>query len=294
MRVVILRNSSSGRGHSRRAVDELVEALAEARHDPRVLDVQRAPASDEQLRAELADSHALIIAGGDGTVHYAAPIAMESRIPVIHFPTGTENLFAREFGAVRRPSAVLAALKRSSRLQVDIGCCGDRPFTLMASLGFDSCIVERVASARRGAISRATYIRHAAAELLHPRFVPLSVQVDGRRLVADAPGMVVIANSRQYAARLDPAREASMTDGLLDVVFIPTASRIQVIRRGMQVLYGAHLRDPSVPRARGSHIIVVPSAELPLQLDGEHAGVPPALRPLEFTVRPGALTVLTT
>lgn len=83
-----------------------------------------------------------------------------------------------------------------------------------------------------------------------------------------------------------------MTDGSLDVVFIPLASRVQIIRRGVQVLTGAHLRDASIPRLRGSHVTVIPAADLPLQLDGEFAGVRPALAPLEFSVHPGALQVI--
>lgn len=292
MRVVILRNSSSGRGNGQRAVAALSACLTAAGHDVVILDVQRGIARDEQLVAALNGSGVLVIAGGDGTVHHAVPIAMELAVPIIHYPMGTENLFAREFGSKRIPVHTLASIDAAQSSRIDVGFCGTRCFTLMGSIGFDACIVERVAAARTGGVTRSLYIRQALSEMRQPRFVPLTIHVDGRELVADRAGMVVIANSRQYAARLDPARNASMTDGALDVIFLPMTSRVGIIRRGLQVLTGSHMRDSTVLRARGSAITLTPSQDVPLQLDGEYAGLQLAGRAIQFEIRPAALSVL--
>lgn len=292
MRVVVLRNSIAGRGKGRTAVQLLLRQLDIARFEPVVLDVNRSVQRDDALVAALVGARALVIAGGDGTVHHAAPLAAEARVPVIHFPMGTENLFAREFRFTRNPAGIIAALKRNETGLFDIGDCNDRPFMLMGSIGFDACVVERVAANRRGGITRATYMRHGLAEFIHPRFVPVAVNVDGHEIVPSRAGMVVIANSRQYAARLDPARAASMTDGLLDIVFLPIGSRIGIIRRGLQVLTGTHTNDPLVVHARGRNVTVTPEARAPLQLDGEHAGFLAPGEPLRFSVRAGALAVL--
>ena len=291
MRVVVLRNSISGRGHAGRHVEGLLRALANAGHEATVLDVQRGVARDPALEAALQSTDALIIAGGDGTVHHTLPLLMGSDIPVVHFPVGTENLFAREFGHARTTDSVLRSLDRRSSRRVDIGLCNDRPFTLMGSVGFDACIVARIAAVRNGAISHATYLRHGFTEFFRHSFVPVCVQVDGHDLVRDRPGMILVANSRQYAARLDPARAASMTDGSLDVVFLPMASRLGILRRGLQVLAGGHLRDKHVLTARGRDIQIRPAATVPLQLDGEHAGMLPAASEMRFAIRPAALTV---
>ncbi len=292
MHVVVLRNSIAGRGEGRREVDAMVGELTAAGHESVIIDVNRGVARDEALAAALRDATALVIAGGDGTVHHAAPLALEADVPLIHFPMGTENLFAREFGHTRSPASVVAAVRKRAPRRVDIGYAGPRPFLLMASAGFDSCVVERLAAARRGAISRMTYVHHSTAEFIRPRFVPLTVRVDGREIVRDQPGMVVIANSRQYAARLDPARHASMTDGALDVVFLPIASRFDILRRTIQVSTGRHLSDPTILTAKGREIVLTPAAGLPLQLDGEFAGLLAAGREATFTLRPSSLGVL--
>jgi len=123
--------------------------------------------------------------------------------------------------------------------------------------------------------------------------VSLSIRADGRVLVAERAGMVVIANSRQYAGRLNPARGASMTDGVLDVLFLPIDSRVGLVRRALQVMRGTHLGHYGVPYALGTDIVIVPKSPVPLQLDGEHAGVLPAAEELHIGIRPLAMSVLT-
>lgn len=294
MRIVVLRNSIAGRGRGREHVDRLLAALAERGHDSVTLDVHRSDGTsiNGELDAALAGADALLVAGGDGTLHHSAPAAMRAGVPIYHFPLGTENLFARQFCMGPSAPAAIDALERNRRQTIDTAVCNERSFLLMCSIGFDSCVVERVAANRRGGITRATYIQHALAEVLRPRFVPVSVHVEGRELVADRPGVVVIANSRQYAARLDPAREASMTDGLLDVVFLPIGSRIALARRLAQVARGAHMSDPTVVLARGAEVRLSAGRAAPYQLDGEHAGTLAPGQALSIRIAPASLHVL--
>lgn len=295
MRIVVLRNSIAGRGKGREHVDRLLAALAERGHAAVTLDVHRPDGTciNGELDEALRGADALLVAGGDGTLHHSAPAAMRAGVPVYHFPLGTENLFARQFCMGPSASAAIGALERNRRQTIDTAVCNQRSFLLMCSIGFDSCVVERVAANRRGGITRATYIQHALAEMLRPRFVPLSVRVDGRELLAERPGILIVANSRQYAARLDPAREASMTDGLLDIVFLPIGSRIALARRLAQVARGAHLADRTVMRARGAEVRLSAGCAAPYQLDGEHAGTLAPGASLAVRIAPASLHVLT-
>src|SRR5678815_1398252 len=112
---------------------------------------------------------------------------------------------------------------RSQVLDVDVGVVTiagtEVPFVLMCSLGPDASVMRRLDEARRGPISHLSYIRPILAELRDPCLPRVTIEVDGKRVVDGQTGMVVIANSRQYAIRIDPAYKASMTDGLLDMVF---------------------------------------------------------------------------
>jgi diacylglycerol kinase (ATP) len=248
--------------------------LGEAGHEVVRLAAGRELAASTLLGA-LRKAELLVAAGGDGTVHHALPGIIESGIAVYHYPLGTENLFTREFGMTGDPEQLVRAIERWKIRVCDAGECDGRVFSLMASIGFDACVVERVAAGRRGGVTRGDYVRCAVGELMNARVARMTVRVDGKAVVEDAHGLLVVANSRQYAARLDPAVHADMSDGKLDVVFFPYRTSVGLARWLLAIAMGAHMHVRGVIAAAGERIEVDADQGWPLQVDGEAAGMLP-------------------
>jgi diacylglycerol kinase family enzyme len=108
---------------------------------------------------------------------------------------------------------------------------------------------------------------------------------------------VVVANSGCYGSGMRIAPDASVTDGVLDVVVIGAAGRLDLIRSLPKVYDGSHVRLPDVQVHRARHIEISVTADaaagVPVGADGEPL---PALVPgttLTATVLPGALSHLT-
>ncbi len=57
----------------------------------------------------------------------------------------------------------------------------------------------------------------------------LTIEADGKVVASDVRGLAILANSRQYAIRLDPARRARMDDGLVDLVILPCSGRMSLL-----------------------------------------------------------------
>lgn len=295
MRVVLLHNPSSGRGQAGRVIDAVVNRLSSAEWD--VDSIAVGPGTDSRtLEKAIAGSNVVVIVGGDGTIHYTLPSAVAAGVPIYQLPFGTENLFAREFGMDQSAERLERAIRAYHVAKVDTAMCNGRPFVLMCSVGFDANIVERVAGARNGPISKLDYVGHGLREMLAPRIPTLTISVDGEQLVATQPGMVVVANSRQYAARLDPAPEARMNDGLLDVVFFPGSSRVELGLWGVRTMLRTHVKAPDLVMGKGRRVMIRAESPSPFQLDGEHAGhIHPMTtdhRVLELSINPLALSVL--
>lgn len=228
MRVATLYNPRAGKGRGAAFVPVLEKTLLAASHEVRAIDVTTASGSVPSL---LAWAHAVVIVGGDGTLHHALPALVRTPRPVYHAAMGTENLFAREFEHVPDAEHVVAILSRGKTRTIDVASltvagAATPPtlFAIMASLGPDASIIHRLNGRRSGPIRHASYVRPILQELVAPRVPVFSVSIDGRRVIDSRPGMVVVANLRQYALRLDPAPTADPADGLLDVVFIPGRS----------------------------------------------------------------------
>lgn len=307
MHFAIIFNPLSGKGLAPTHADALHEHLRLNAHTTELHEVGPAAVKTD-LDTALHAADATVVIGGDGTVHALAPLAAKHQTPVYHFPTGTENLFAREFGMSRRPAdldrAILTFTRRPPGAPlpaIDLPRCNKRPFLLMASLGSDANVVHRLAHNRTGRINHLSYIPHIANEIASPALPRYTIHADGKPVVTNKRGWAVIANARQYALRVDPAPDADPTDGLLDLVFCPAYTTASMVGWFLRARLRNHLRSPSVVTARAATITVESERPAHYQLDGEaplhSAGdrtLGPASTPITIDIAPERLPVLTT
>ncbi|MGP1310049.1 MAG: diacylglycerol/lipid kinase family protein [Phycisphaerales bacterium] len=287
MRVAILANPASGRGRALRLARELREAVLFAGHE-----VEERSARDPESAQTIARADVAVIVGGDGTVHHQLGAFAACDAAIWHAPTGTENLFAREFGMTTGADDLLAALAADQTARVDLASINDRYFAIMAGVGPDASIVARVAAARTGPISKLSYAWPSTLEALRPNLPKMTIEIDGERLVDDQPGFVVIANSRHYGGRLNPARDAIVDDGLLDVVFFPCRSRVRALSWTLGCRLGRQGKSAYLfsRRVRNLRLTIDPMHRAMLQVDGEFAGN--ASGGMDVRVHPAALRVL--
>lgn len=296
-RVTLLVNPRSGRGRAQLTARDTHDALSRAGYD-----VSSRPIGER----DDPPADVLVIVGGDGTVHHSLPLAARLGIPIWQIPMGTENLFARCFGMTRSPDALVRAIAAMSVEPIDLaefrlvelpgsiaGSSPPRPFMLMLSVGPDAGVVRRLTESRSGAIRHASYLVPVLREAFAPSLSPLTIHVDGRPIVDRRPGLLVIANSREYGVRLNPCPSALMTDGLLDLTFFPAASSLELLGWAARSRSGTHLRSSRVVHLTGRDIRVRSSERaLPLQIDGEAGGLLGTNQELLVRVIPGAISVL--
>lgn len=297
--ISLLYNPRSGRGEhgSGEKTAQLIRSTLEG-DGHRVQNLIASPELTLEVSRKTFEScDAIVIAGGDGTVNRSLEALINIPTPIYHFPLGTENLFSREFGTSRRLETLRKALQEPNTARMDLARANGRLFAIMASVGFDACVVERVAAARTGGVTKADYVREVMKEILAPRVPTVTIRIDGKAFVTGQPGLVVVANSRHYAARLNPAKNAQIHDGLLDVVFMPHASRIKLLALMTHCLAGTHIALAGVQHTLGREVIIETDQPCPLQLDGEAGGLLPVdpgtkLATLRVNIVPSALNVL--
>jgi diacylglycerol kinase family enzyme len=121
----------------------------------------------------------------------------------------------------------------------------------------------------------------------------VTVTVDGTNVVEGRRGMVIVANSRQYAVRIDPACDASMADGLLDVVFLPAEGGVRAGAWLLSARLRRHRRNSTLIYRQGCSVRVTTEDRRPsYQVDGESGHTEGEGLDLGFTVEPRALRVL--
>ncbi len=292
LNILILFNPISGGGRAERAAGDLATSLRAAGHTTDLAATRREPAGD-WLVQRLGDVSLLVVVGGDGTVRAAAGAAIRTRTPLYHVPFGTANLFAGEFGMDRHARTLHRAIDRFTVRWVDAADADGEGFVLMASVGYDAEVVHDLAAHRGRSISYLSYAGPLFRQLRRWQPATMSLTVDGRPLgPTPTPGTVVVANARRYAFGLNPARMADMADGLLDVVYFPTASRWQLLTWLVKLRLGRHLADPALVMGRGATVQIECDRPQRLQLDGDAPDDRSARTRFTVSIRPGVLPVL--
>ncbi len=299
MRYVILFNPIAGRGRAAGAAADIERTLRERGNDPFLYSTRVTPEYPE-LDDAMRQSSGLVVVGGDGTIRQAAPFAVRHNVPIYQFPFGTENLFAREFGMNRRSETLLRALDNETRI-VDVGEVNGEMFLMMVSIGLDAEVIHDLMTSRQGAISHLHYIRPILLQWWGWKPASLRIEIDGSAAEVRGPGMVVVANARHYAFRFDPAPQASMNDGLLDLVYFEVRSRLGMAMLAARARLRRHLNHRAVFHARAKRIRIECEQPQRYQIDGD-----PALdraceqgssarsacsTPLDISIRPSTLRV---
>jgi diacylglycerol kinase (ATP) len=203
-------------------------------------------------------------------------------------PAGGGNDAARSLGLpAGDPLAAAALLARLRRRPADLATVAGRAYLNVAGAGFDS-EVNRVANQRLGwAGNRPRYVGAVLAELVVGRVATFELALDGRPTRLRG-WLVAVANGPSYGGGMKVAPNASLDDGLLDVVVIHEIGKLEFLRTFPKVFSGRHLEHPAVAVHRAARVDLDADRTLAVYADGEPAGTLPAT----FEVRRAAITVL--
>lgn len=265
----------------RRPLLDFVRALQRHGLNPRLFSDRvrlDAALAEPDRRASL---HALVAAGGDGTV--LDVINRHPGVPIGIFPLGTENLLARQFGIPQDGAAAAEIVAGGRAIPLDLGRIGERRFAIMASVGFDAAVIHAAHAARTGHIRRSHYVWPIGMTLRLYDYPELHVFVDDARQPVTGR-MVVMANLASYALGLPIVPSARGDDGLLDVRIFHGGSMFHLFRYLYMVTTWSLDDLPDVTSLRAKSVRIESTVSAPVQADGDPAGTTPC----EVTLEPAA------
>jgi YegS/Rv2252/BmrU family lipid kinase len=257
------------------------------RHETRSLEDARLAACEAAPGVEV-----VVAMGGDGTVGACAAglgdAGPGAKAALAVVPAGGGNDAARSLGLPPNdPLAAAGLLPGLRRRPADLATVAGRAYLNVAGAGFDS-EVNRVANQRLGwAGNRPRYVGAVLAELVVGRVAAFELVLDGTAMPVRG-WLVAVANGPSYGGGMLVAPQASLDDGLLEVVVIHEIGKLEFLRTFPKVFSGRHVEHPAVTVHRAARVDLDADRTLAVYADGEPAGTLPAT----FEVRPAAITVL--
>lgn len=233
--LTVVVNDSSGSGSAAECCDEITDGLPAA--TIRRFDPESGDDLVEVLEQAAAASVALGVVGGDGTVNLAARIALEAGVPLVVFPGGTLNHFARDLGLDVVADSI-EAVRSGQVVAIDVGTIDDRPFVNNASIGsYSELVDERERLEDRLGKWPAMVVALVRVLRRGRRF---EVAIDGDERVV---WMIFFGNGAYEPAGFAPSTRPDLVDGLVDVRLIDAAQPLSRSRLVAALLLGALARS---------------------------------------------------
>ena len=312
MRIALIANPTSGRGRHGGAAHVAITALITAGHDVVVAhgsSYSESRANATALLERDGGLDALVVVGGDGTVHLGLDVVATTGVPLGIVAVGTGNDIARHLRLPRRDvtasvAVIDAALRGEGRVARLDAVHATRPdgspvpeehewSLAVVSAGLDAAVNAR-ANTLTWPAGEGRYLRAVLGELA-------GLEPYGYRLTTDsgtwegAALLVAVANTRYIGGGMNLSPDADAADGLLDVLRLDPVGRLRLLGLLARLFSGAHLGDPAVRLERSRAVTIEtlpPGAGLrtpPCPMaDGEAiAGLP-----LRLEAVPGVVSVL--
>jgi len=167
--------------------------------------------------AASAGAAAVVAVGGDGTVNEVGRGLVQTDTALAIIPCGSGNGLARHLMIPRNVKRALEIINEFEVHDLDYGMINTHYFFCTCGMGFDAFVSKKFADAgKRGPIS---YVEQVLREGLS--YQPETYElIDENGVVREKAFLISCANASQYGNNAYIAPQASMSDGLLDVVIM--------------------------------------------------------------------------
>jgi diacylglycerol kinase (ATP) len=254
------------------------------------------------LPTSSAEASAILIFGGDGTIHRHLPALVRLQIPLLIVPAGSGNDFARALklrsiaDSARAWHAFETGKTQARALDLGVIVPSAAPerihyFCGVAGCGLDSAAARRANQMPRWLRGHGGYALALLPLLLNlPAFSMRLIQLNSEdRAKTDGIALLAaFANTPFYGGGMRIAPEADFADGQLDICRIGKLSPLRLLSMFPTVYSGRHLRLPEVEYSRADRVAVHTDTPIDIYADGEFVCQTPA----EISVAARALQVI--
>ncbi|MGI8507272.1 MAG: diacylglycerol/lipid kinase family protein [Solirubrobacteraceae bacterium] len=287
MTLALIVNPSAGGGKAGRTLGDVRAELTRLGLEHHAELTRSLDHARELARQAAAAGETAVAFGGDGLVGAVAEALSGCDGVLGVLPGGRGNDFARTLGIPRQPVPACEVLRIGVARSLDLGDVDSHAYVGIASCGFDS-VANRIANETRLVRGNLVYAYGLLRALVSWKPATFTIELDGGEVRTVHGYSVAAANSKFFGGGMMLAPDASLQDGLLEIVIIGDAPRLRYLVLAPTVFRGEHVGQPNVEVIRSSSVRISASREFTLYADGD----PIAELPVTVTARPAAVRTI--
>lgn len=270
----IIYNPTSGRELAKRNIAYILDRLEEAGYEASAYATKgKGDATKGARKAVKRKFDMVVAAGGDGTINEVINGLAEQdyrpRLGVL--PLGTTNDFARAVSIPRDIVKACDVLCGGYEMPIDIGKVNNRYFINIAGAGKLTELTYDVPSKLKTMLGQMAYYIKGIEMLPSIRPTNVTIDYDDRTFTGNIM-MFLVSNTNSVGGFEKLAPEASLNDGLFDLIILKEANLAEFIRLASLATRGEHMKDQKVIYAQASRIRIHADEKMQLNIDGEYGG----------------------
>uniref|UniRef100_A0AB33ITI6 YegS/Rv2252/BmrU family lipid kinase n=4 Tax=unclassified Prevotella TaxID=2638335 RepID=A0AB33ITI6_9BACT len=217
-KIIFIMNPISGTAN-KAGIPELIDRYLDKELFDYEIKVTEHAGHAAELANEAKNNNVQIVVaiGGDGTVNEVARSIVHSETALGIIPCGSGNGLARHLMIPMNIKKAIGIINKCEIRDLDYGIINGYPFFCTCGMGFDAFVSHKFAeSGKRGPI---TYVENILLEGLSYEPETYEINVKGSSIKYKA-FLISCANASQYGNNAYIAPQASMSDGLMDIVIM--------------------------------------------------------------------------
>lgn len=276
-RARVIYNPTSGRELFKRYLPDVLHKLERAGYETSChATTGEGDATKAAREAAKRGFDVVIAAGGDGTLNEVVNglVGQGKRPKFGIIPVGTTNDFARAIGISRSIEEATDIICQGYSIPLDIGRANDKYFINIAGGGRITEVTYEVPSKLKTMLGQLAYYLKGIEMLpsLHPTYV--EIEYDGKMLCEEIT-LFLITNTHSVGGFEKLAPDASVNDGMFDLLILKKGTLADLIKAASQAVRGEHLNNPQILYTQANRIKVYTPDKLMINLDGEYGGDTP-------------------
>lgn len=266
-KILFIINPISGTVSKARIPDAIDKYLDKDKFEYNITETAYAGHATELARQASADGYDIVVAiGGDGTVNEVARAIVHTQTALAIIPRGSGNGLARHLLIPINVKKSIAMINACKIHELDYGMINEHPFFCTCGMGFDAFISQKFAEAgKRGLITYAEKVLEAGLQYKPETY---KIEVD-EESVSHKAFLISCANASQYGNNAYIAPQASMSDGLIDVVIMEPFDALEAPQIAIDMFSKTLNKNSKIKTFKTKHLRIHRSAPGVIHFDGD-------------------------
>ncbi len=277
----IIVNPAAGNGRAKVIAEEIASYLNNKSISFHMMHTEE-PDHATTLAREAAQRGAetVVAVGGDGTITEVARGLVHTGTALGIIPSGTGNDFVKAIGIPRDWRSALDFILTHPARPVNTGTMNDRFFMNACGAGFDVMVLDYSIEAKKHCSGIWPYFYGIIRAIKNFKPFRMRVEIGDDTVIEQDCMLCSIANGKYIGGGIPIARQADVTDELLDILVVDAVPRWKIPFYLPSIMLG------TLPRRKPAHLYKanrcrLSSPGMRLNLDGEVLPVDDALCALE-------------